>query len=219
VFYWGWWISWSPFVGMFIARVSRGRTIQEFVMGVLIIPSLLSFLWLSVMGGTALNMELSGLADLVGPVNEDVSTGMFVMLDNLPLVLLSSIVAIMLVTIFFVTSSDSGSLVVDNLTSGGKLDSPVTQRVFWAVMEGVVAAALLIGGGEQGLTALQTAAITTGLPFAFLLLIMCFSLNRGLGRELQELEMAELRDAEAKREEKIAAIMSSRQEARFAQDE
>lgn len=219
VFYWGWWISWSPFVGMFIARVSRGRTIQEFVMGVLIIPSLLSFLWLSVMGGTALNMELANLADMVGPVSEDVSTGMFVMLDNLPLVLLSSIVAIILVTVFFVTSSDSGSLVVDNLTSGGKLDSPVTQRVFWAVMEGVVAAALLIGGGEQGLTALQTAAITTGLPFAFLLLVMCFSLNRGLGQELQELEMAELREAEAKREEKIAAIMSSRQNANFAQDE
>lgn len=219
VFYWGWWISWSPFVGMFIARVSRGRTIQEFVMGVLIIPSLLSFLWLSVMGGTALNLELSGVADMVGPVSDDVATGMFFMLENLPLVFLSSLVAIILVTVFFVTSSDSGSLVVDNLTSGGKLDSPVTQRVFWAVMEGVVAAALLIGGGEEGLTALQTAAITTGLPFAFLLLVMCYSLNRGLGQELQELEMAELRDAEAKREEKIAAIMSSRQNANFAQDE
>ncbi|MFP4133294.1 MAG: BCCT family transporter [Halothece sp.] len=219
VFYWGWWISWSPFVGMFIARVSRGRTIQEFVMGVLIIPSLLSFLWLSVMGGTALNLEITGVTDMVEPVNDDVATGMFVMLENLPLVFLSSLVAIILVTIFFVTSSDSGSLVVDNLTSGGKLDSPVTQRIFWAVMEGVVAAALLIGGGEEGLTALQTASITTGLPFAFLLLVMCYSLNRGLGQELRELEIAELRDAEAKREEKIAAIMSSRQSANFAQDE
>ncbi|QDZ39806.1 BCCT family transporter [Euhalothece natronophila Z-M001] len=188
IFYWGWWISWSPFVGMFIARVSRGRTIREFVMGVLIIPSLLSFLWLSAMGGAALNLELNGVADMVGPIGDDVSVGMFVMLENLPLVLISSLIAITLVTVFFVTSSDSGSLVVDNLTSGGKLDSPVTQRVFWAIMEGVVAAALLIGGGEEGLIALQTAAITTGLPFAFLLLVMCYSLNRGLGQELRELE-------------------------------
>ncbi|MDR9403346.1 MAG: BCCT family transporter [Halothece sp. Uz-M2-17] len=216
VFYWGWWISWSPFVGMFIARVSKGRTIREFVMGVLIAPTLLSFLWLSTMGGAALNLQLTNAADIAGAVQENVATAMFVMLDNFPLTALSSIVGILLVTIFFVTSSDSGSLVVDNLTSGGKLDSPVTQRVFWAVMEGVVAAVLLLGGG---LTALQTAAITTGLPFALVLLIMCYSLNQGLSQELQELEMAELRDAEAKREEKIAAIMSSRQKARFAQDE
>ena len=138
------------------------------------------------------------------------------MLDNLPLTALSSLVGMLLVTVFFVTSSDSGSLVVDNLTSGGKLDSPVPQRVFWAVMEGVVAAVLLLGGG---LEALQTAAITTGLPFALVLIVMCYSLNLGLSKELQELEMAELREAEAKREEKIAAIMSSRQQARFAQDE
>ncbi|NBD18647.1 MAG: BCCT family transporter [Cyanobacteria bacterium] len=216
VFYWGWWISWSPFVGMFIARVSRGRTIREFVMGVLIAPTLLSFLWLSTMGGAALNLQLTNAANIAGAVQENVATAMFVMLDNFPLTALSSIVGILLVTIFFVTSSDSGSLVVDNLTSGGKLDSPVPQRVFWAVMEGVVAAVLLLGGG---LTALQTAAIATGLPFAIVLLVMCYSLNRGLSQELRELEMAELREAEARREEKIAAIMSSRQEARFAQDE
>jgi len=216
VFYWGWWISWSPFVGMFIARVSRGRTIREFVMGVLIAPTLLSFLWLSTMGGTALSLQLSNTADIAGAVQENVATAMFFMLDNLPLTALSSLVGMLLVTIFFVTSSDSGSLVVDNLTSGGKLDSPVPQRVFWAVMEGVVAAVLLLGGG---LTALQTAAITTGLPFALVLLVMCYSLNLGLSQELQELEIAELQEAEAKREEKIAAIMSSRQQARFAQDE
>ena len=216
VFYWGWWISWSPFVGMFIARVSRGRTIREFVMGVLIAPTVLSFLWLSTMGGTALNLQLTNTADIAGAVQENVATAMFFMLDSLPLTALSSIVGILLVTIFFVTSSDSGSLVVDNLTSGGKLDSPVTQRVFWAVMEGVVAAVLLLGGG---LTALQTAAITTGLPFALVLIVMCYSLNLGLSKELQELERAELEEAEAKREEKIAAIMSYRQQARFAQDE
>ncbi len=201
---------------MFIARVSKGRTIREFVMGVLIAPTLLSFLWLSTMGGAALNLQLTNAVDIAGAVQENVATAMFVMLDNFPLTALSSIVGILLVTIFFVTSSDSGSLVVDNLTSGGKLDSPVPQRVFWAVMEGVVAAVLLLGGG---LTALQTAAIATGLPFAIVLLVMCYSLNRGLSQELRELEMAELREAEARREEKIAAIMSSRQEARFAKDE
>jgi len=216
VFYWGWWISWSPFVGMFIARVSKGRTIREFVMGVLIVPSLLSFLWLSAMGGTALRLQLNNTADIAGAVQDNVATAMFVMLESLPITVISSIVAIALVTIFFVTSSDSGSLVVDNLTSGGKLDSPVTQRVFWATMEGVVAAVLLLGGG---LTALQTAAITTGLPFAFVLLIMAYSLNQGLNRELNELETAELQQAEAKREEKIAAIMSSREKAQYAQDE
>lgn len=216
VFYWGWWISWSPFVGMFIARVSRGRTIREFVMGVLIAPTLLSFLWLSTMGGTALDLQLTNTADIAGAVQENVATAMFFMLDNLPLTAISSIVGILLVTIFFVTSSDSGSLVVDNLTSGGKLDSPVPQRVFWAVMEGVVAAVLLLGGG---LEALQAAAIATGLPFALVLLIMCYSLNQGLSQELRELEIEELREAEAKREEKIAMIMSSRQRAQFAQDE
>jgi choline/glycine/proline betaine transport protein len=130
--------------------------------------------------------------------SQSVDTAMFVMLENLPLTIVSSIVAILLVTIFFVTSSDSGSLVVDNLTSGGKLDSPAPQRVFWATMEGVVAAVLLIGGG---LEALQTAAITTGLPFALVLLIMAYSLNRGLNVELSELEMAELQDVEGEEEE------------------
>ena len=198
VFYWGWWISWSPFVGMFIARVSKGRTIREFVIGVLIVPTLISFLWLSTMGGAALHLQLQNVADIA---SQSVDTAMFVMLENLPWTILSSIVAILLVTIFFVTSSDSGSLVVDNLTSGGKLDSPAPQRVFWATMEGVVAAVLLIGGG---LNALQTAAITTGLPFALVLLIMAYSLNRGLNVELSELEMAELQDLEAEEKEDYA---------------
>lgn len=180
IFYWGWWISWSPFVGMFIARVSKGRTVREMILGVMVLPTLLSFLWMSTFGGSALWLQTTGVADIAAAVNADVSTALFVMLENFPLTAVTSAVGIALVTIFFVTSSDSGSLVVDHLTSGGKLDSPVPQRVFWAVTEGLCAAALLLGGG---LTALQSASIATGLPFTIVLLIMCYSLYRGLQEE------------------------------------
>ncbi|WP_052055565.1 BCCT family transporter [Myxosarcina sp. GI1] len=194
VFYWGWWVSWSPFVGIFIARISKGRTVREFVLGVLLLPSLLTFLWMSTFGGTALFMELSQEGSPIAQaVEENVATALFVMLEQLPITAITSFIGIILVTVFFVTSSDSGSLVVDNLTSGGKIDSPVPQRVFWAVTEGVVAAALLLGGGLQ---ALQTASITTGLPFAIVLLIMCFSLYRGLNEELAMLEAEKLRETE-----------------------
>ncbi len=182
LFYWGWWISWSPYVGIFIARVSRGRTIREFVLGVLLLPSLLTFLWMSVIGGTALNMELGDFPGLItAAVSDNLATALFVMLQQLPLASLTSLVAIVLVVVFFVTSSDSGSLVIDNLAAGGKIHTPTTQRIFWAVAEGVVAGVLLLGGGLQ---ALQTAAITTGLPFAIVLLIMCYSLYKGLSQEM-----------------------------------
>jgi len=180
IFYWGWWISWSPFVGMFIARISKGRTVREFILGVMLFPTLLSFLWMSVFGGSALWLQVSGVADIAGAVNADVSTALFKLLESFPLTQITSFIGIMLVTIFFVTSSDSGSLVVDHLTSGGQLDSPVPQRIFWGVMEGVCAAALLMGGG---LAALQSASIATGLPFTIVLLIMCYSLYRGLQEE------------------------------------
>jgi choline/carnitine/betaine transport len=180
VFYWAWWISWSPFVGMFIARISKGRTVREFVLGVMIIPTLLSFVWMSVFGGSALSLQTTGTADILAAVNEDVATALFAMLEHFPLSGLLSVVGIVLVTVFFVTSSDSGSLVVDHLTSGGKLDSPVPQRVFWAVMEGLIAGVLLLGGG---LKTLQTASITTGLPFAVVLLVMVYSLYIGLNQE------------------------------------
>ena len=193
VFYWAWWISWSPFVGMFIARISKGRTIREFVLGVMIIPTLLSFVWMSVFGGSALSLQASGAGDILAAVQADVSTALFAMLEYFPLTQILSFVGIILVTIFFVTSSDSGSLVVDHLTSGGKLDSPVPQRVFWAVMEGVVAGVLLLGGG---LKTLQTASITTGLPFALVLLVMVYSLYIGLSQELfvEETVQKKLRD-------------------------
>ena len=180
VFYWAWWISWSPFVGMFIARISRGRTIREFILGVLIVPTILTFFWLSAFGGSALYLELNGLADISSAVQSNVATSLYVLLDQFPIGAFTSVVGIILVTSFFVTSSDSGSLVIDSLTAGGKLDAPVAQRVFWALTEGGVAAVLLIGGG---LGALQTAAITTALPFTIILIIMTYSLTKGLSQE------------------------------------
>ena len=188
IFYWGWWISWSPFVGMFIARVSKGRTVREFILGVMIFPTLLSFLWMSTFGGSALWLQSTGVADIASAVQADVSTAMFVMLEHFPLTRAASFVGVVLVTVFFVTSSDSGSLVVDHLTSGGKLDSPVPQRVFWAIMEGLLAAVLLLGGG---LTALQSASIATGLPFTLVLLIMCYSLYKGLQEEHYHAQLIE----------------------------
>ncbi|WP_319482884.1 BCCT family transporter [uncultured Draconibacterium sp.] len=184
VFYWAWWISWSPFVGMFIARISRGRTIKEFVLGVLIVPTLLTFLWLSTFGGSAMFIELNSMADIAGAVTDNVATSLYVLLEQFPISAVTSTVGVILVASFFVTSSDSGSLVVDSLTAGGKLDAPVAQRIFWALTEGAVAAVLLIGGG---LGALQTAAISTGLPFAIILLFLVWSLLKGLREEHRDL--------------------------------
>lgn len=183
VFYWAWWISWSPYVGMFIARISKGRTVKQFVLGVLIVPTLLTFLWMSAFGGSAIFLEINGIAEIASAVQEDQTTSLFILLDQFPWAIVTSFLGIVLVLSFFVTSSDSGSLVIDGLTSGGKLDAPVGQRIFWASTEGIVAAVLLLGGG---LGALQAAAISTGLPFVFVLLIMCYSLKRGLEKEHQD---------------------------------
>lgn len=184
VFYWAWWISWSPYVGMFIARISRGRTVREFVMGVLIVPTSVTFLWMSGFGGTAIFLETTGIAEIAAAVEADQTTSLFILLEQFPLALITSFLAIVLVLSFFVTSSDSGSLVIEGLTTGGKIEAPASMRTFWASAEGVVAAVLLLGGG---LGALQAASITTGLPFAVLLLIMCYSLNKGLSREYGEI--------------------------------
>ena len=185
IFYWGWWISWSPFVGMFIARISKGRSVRELLIGVIFLPSILCFLWMSVFGGSAINLQMTGERDVASAVNENVATALFDMLEAFPLTNIVSFIGVLLLVSFFVTSSDSGSLVVDHLTSGGKLDSPKPQRVFWAVMEGVVAIALLIGGG---LSALQTAAVSIGLPFSVILLIMCWSMKKAFTEELDLLE-------------------------------
>ena len=185
IFYWGWWISWSPFVGMFIARISKGRTVREFVMGVLFLPSIFSFVWMSTFGGSAINAQIAGAGILATLNTQGQSIAMFSMLSEYPLGAISTIVATLLVITFFVTSSDSGSLVIDHLTSGGKHDVPRAQRVFWALSEGLVAAVLLAGGG---LAALQTAAVSTGLPFAFILLLMCYTVYLGLDNEYTILE-------------------------------
>jgi choline/glycine/proline betaine transport protein len=180
IFYWSWWISWSPFVGLFIARISRGRTVREYVMSVLIVPALLTFLWITAFGGSALWLELRGGVSIAAGAMEEVATSIYLLFEQFPLSAVTNFSAVVLVISFFITSSDSGSLVVDAFTSGGKLKSPVTQRVFWASMEGIVAAVLLLGGGLQ---ALQTAAIAMGLPFAVILVIMSFSLRKGLVQE------------------------------------
>ncbi len=211
VFYWAWWVSWSPFVGMFIARISRGRTLKEFVLGVLIVPSLLTFFWLSTFGGSAIFLELNSLADIATAVTDNIATSLYVLLENFPLSAITSTVGVVLVTSFFVTSSDSGSLVVDSLTAGGKLDAPVPQRIFWALTEGGVAAVLLVGGG---LGALQTAAISTGLPFALLLIVLMFSLLKGLKKEHSGI-MESRSEAERKQyADTIAKMLQKREKTR-----
>lgn len=176
-FYWAWWISWSPFVGMFIARVSRGRTVREFITCVLIIPSLVCVLWMTAFGGTAVHMVTEGVTAIA---EAGLPIKLFTMLDQLPLQAITSFIGIVLVIVFFVTSSDSGSLVIDTITAGGKVDAPVPQRVFWCTFEGLVAIALLLGGG---LGSLQAMAVSTGFPFAIVLLMACYSIIQGLRTE------------------------------------
>ena len=177
-FYWAWWISWSPYVGMFIARVSRGRTVREFLVAVLLVPSLVSVLWMTTFGGTAIDQYLSQGIEAVRDAGVDLQ--LFIMLEQLPLSNITSFIAIVLVIVFFVTSSDSGSLVIDSITAGGKVDAPKPQRVFWAIIEGSIAIALLLGGG---LTALQTMSVSTGFPFTIILLVACYAIIKGLMSE------------------------------------
>jgi len=174
-FYWAWWISWSPFVGMFIARISRGRTVREFIISVLLVPSLACVLWMTVLGGTTIHQYFTegyqSIADAILPLQ------LFTMLDTLPLAKITCVVAIILVVVFFVTSADSGTLVIDIIASGGKIESPTAQRVFWCVFEALVAIVLILGGG---LDALQAMVVSTGLPFALVLLVASVAVVKGL---------------------------------------
>jgi choline/glycine/proline betaine transport protein len=189
IFYWAWWISWSPFVGMFIARISRGRTIREFVLGVLLVPSLVSFLWFTVFGNTALFLEETGAADIIGPTTESEAFALFALLETFPLSAVTSVLAVVVVTTFFVTSSDSGSYVIDMIASGGVLETPKVQRVFWAGSEGLVAAVLLGAGGLNGL---QAGAVSTGLPFTVVLVVIVIGLLKGLRSEVSAMPMHEV---------------------------
>ena len=180
MFYWAWWISWSPFVGMFIARISRGRTIREFIGGVLLVPTLLTFAWLTVFGNTALHMELFGAGGIAAAVEDSVSVALFVLLEQLPFAAVTVVISTLVIGMFFVTSADSGSLVIDKLTSGARPGRPAYQRVFWALIQGAVAIVLLLTGG---LLALQTAVLTMALPFSFIMLAICYSLVQGLRTE------------------------------------
>ncbi|MDT0380712.1 BCCT family transporter [Streptomyces sp. DSM 42041] len=199
VFYWGWWISWAPFVGIFIARISRGRTVREFVCGVLLVPTLLTFVWFSIFGGTAVFQQATGKHDYVGEAGVSTNNALFEMLDTLPGGTFVAGVAILLIVLFFVTSSDSGSYVVDMLASGGDPNPPTWSRVFWALTEGAVAIALLLASGSGGtasLDTLKTVAILVALPFSFVMIGMCVATLRSFRQE-REAYLA----AKAKREQ------------------
>lgn len=187
IFYWGWWISWSPFVGIFIARISRGRTVREFIAGVMLVPTLVGFIWFSVMGGSGLYRQLFGAGDLVENGEVNVESALFAVLGDLPFGTIFSVLGILLVAIFFITSSDSGSLVVDMLASGGHPNPPTWSRVLWSVLEGLVAIALLLAGG---LRSLQAAALATALPFSIVLLLMAWATVRALRIDHRVLDRA-----------------------------
>ncbi|MDV5168617.1 BCCT family transporter [Photobacterium rosenbergii] len=183
VFYWAWWISWSPFVGMFIARVSNGRTVREFLFAVIFVPTLMTIIWMSIFGGIAIDQVVNKVGELGANGLNDISLTLFHVYDALPFSSVISVLSIALVLIFFITSSDSGSLVIDSITAGGKVDAPVPQRIFWATVEGAIAAVMLWIGGSEALQAFQSGVVATALPFSFVLLLMCVSLVKGLRTE------------------------------------
>ena len=185
IFYWAWFISWSPFVGMFIARISKGRTIREFLSVVMLVPLLFCTIWFTSFGETAIFQFQEGLGNLSEPVDE-ISLVLFYMLDNLLFPIVASIFSLFMLVLFFVTSADSGSLVINRITSGGKANTPAIQRVIWAIIQGLVAIALLVGGGSVALEAIQSGSISMALPFVFILIAATISLLRGVYIELYD---------------------------------
>ena len=205
IFYWGWWISWAPFVGVFIARISRGRTVREFVLGTLLVPTVVTTLWFSVFGGSALYRELTEPGSMLVDGAVDTDTTLFQLFDGLPLGNVLSVVGILLIVVFFVTSSDSGSLVVDMLASGGNPNPPTWSRIFWAGVSGLLAIALLLAGGLQ---ALQTAAILIALPFSVVMIGMAVSTVRALRVEHAAILRAERRAARTALTEHVTTRVS-----------
>ncbi|WP_242772399.1 glycine betaine uptake BCCT transporter [Brevibacillus parabrevis] len=182
LFYWAWWIAWAPFVGMFIARVSKGRTIKEFVICVMLVPSLLSFIWFSVFGGTALHLEIFDQAQIGQAVQNDISTALFLALEQLPMGYILAVVATLLVITFFITSADSAIFVLGMLSSDGKLNPSNRVKITWGILQSAIAVVLLLSGGLEGL---QTASIVAALPFAVIMVLMCYSLLKALKEEDQ----------------------------------
>ena len=180
LFYWATWISWAPYVGSFIARVSRGRTIREFIAAVLIVPSLLSFAWFAVFGGAGIEIDRATGGLISRAVASDEAVGLFTFFEQLPLGLVPSIIAIVLVFIFFVAGADAGTVVLARFTSGGMLTPSKVTQVIWGLVMGAFAAILLLAGG---LDALQQASILAALPFVFVILAMCVALYRALQEE------------------------------------
>ncbi len=183
LFYWAWWISWAPFVGSFIARVSKGRTIKEFVICVIVIPSIFGFIWFSVFGGTGLHMELFDFANLTEIVNKDTTLALFATLENLPMGTVLALIATILIVMFFITSADSATFVLGMLTSDGSLDPSNKVKITWGILQSAIAVILLISGGLNGL---QTASVVAALPFAAVLIGMCLSLLKALQAEDKE---------------------------------
>lgn len=184
IFFWAWHMSWSPFVGLFIARISKGRTIREFIAGVLLVPTLMAVIWFSVFGGTALDIEIQGIFGMSDIANSEVELTLFYMLDQLPLTFISSILAIIVVAIFFVTSADSAAFVLGSMTSNGSLNPSFKLKVLWGVLIAGTASVLLVSG-SGGLDALQTAALTAALPFAFILVFMLVAIGMMITRDWQ----------------------------------
>ncbi len=181
LFYWAWWIAWSPFVGMFIARISRGRTVREFILGVLLVPAGFTFVWMTIFGNTAIALDMGGAAGAISAaVEADLSTAIFRFLEYLPGTAITSTLAVLLVAVFFVTSADSGSLVIDTIASGGADDTPRWQRVYWCSLEGLSAALLLLAGG---LGALQAATLVAALPFTVIMIALAFGLVRQMNAD------------------------------------
>lgn len=182
LFYWAWWIAWSPFVGMFIARISRGRTVREFILNVLLVPAGFTFLWMTVFGNTAISLDMGGAAGAISQaVSADLSTALFYFLEQLPGAAFTSTLAILLVAVFFVTSADSGALVIDTIASGGADETPRWQRIYWCLLLGLIAAVLLLAGG---LGALQAATLAAALPFVVIMIVLSIGLVRQMNADV-----------------------------------
>ena len=194
IFYWAWWVSWSPFVGLFLARISRGRSVREFIVVTLLAPLAIATIWFSSFGTAAIHQAKTGTGALAGGIG-DVSLVLFQLFENLPLGALASTIGLVLLVVFFVTSSDSGALVIDSVAAGGKTETPLRQRVFWACIISLFAVVLLVGGGTKALDSLQAWTLTAALPFTFVLFITAYALVKTMWADLHLAEAQKEEDA------------------------